>query len=434
MKNLSPGTEIITDEQRVSRQEQLECVERLVQSCAVPTFVIDSRHRVVLWNRACEALTGVNAADIIGSDDLGTVFYGYERPVLADFVIAGNIEDVRNNYAIHSYSLLIPDGLQSEMWYTDRNGTERYIFFDAAPIRNSRGETIAAIETLQDITGRKRAEEKLQRIAADLKESNEDIRSFAYIVSHDLRAPLVNLKGFSGELGMALQELEPLFEKGLATFEGEELRRLEELFRIEVPEALDFIGSSVDRMDRLINGILKLSRLGIQDIKPEPVNTAELTRSILRYIAHQLEARNATVSIGALPEVYADRTSMEQIFGNLLDNAVKYLAADRPGHIEIDAETTPEMTVFHLRDNGRGIAEADLERIFEIFRRAGRQDVPGEGVGLAYVKTLVRRQGGKIWCVSRPGEGSTFSFSIPRAPEAKESSGPGKTTLNKGEQ
>ena len=428
MKNLSPNTEIITGEQRVSRQEQLECVERLVQSCAVPTFVIDSRHRVVLWNRACEALTGVNAADIIGSDDLGTVFYGYERPVLADFVIAGNIEDVRNNYAIHSHSLLIPDGLQSEMWYTDRNGTERYIFFDAAPIRNSRGETIAAIETLQDITGRKRAEEKLQRIAADLKESNEDIRSFAYIVSHDLRAPLVNLKGFSGELGMALHELEPLFEKGLATFEGEERRRLEELFRIDEPEALDFIGSSVDRMDRLINGILKLSRLGIQDIKPEPVNTAELTRSILRYIAHQLEERNATVSIGALPEVYADRTSMEQIFGNLLDNAVKYLAADRPGHIEIDAETTPEMTVFHLRDNGRGIAEADLERIFEIFRRAGRQDVPGEGVGLAYVKTLVRRQGGKIWCVSRPGEGSTFSFSIPRAPASKESSGPGKTT------
>ena len=428
MKNLSPNTEIITGEQRVSRQEQLECVERLVQSCAVPTFVIDSRHRVVLWNRACEALTGVNAADIIGSDDLGTVFYGYERPVLADFVIAGNIEDVRNNYAIHSHSLLIPDGLQSEMWYTDRNGTERYIFFDAAPIRNSRGETIAAIETLQDITGRKRAEEKLQRIAADLKESNEDIRSFAYIVSHDLRAPLVNLKGFSGELGMALQELEPLFEKGLATFEGEELRRMEELFRIEVPEALDFIGSSVDRMDRLINGILKLSRLGIQDIKPEPVNTAELTMSILRYIAHQLEERNATVSIGALPEVYADRTSMEQIFGNLLDNAVKYLAADRPGHIEIDAETTPEMTIFHLRDNGRGIAEADLERIFEIFRRAGRQDVPGEGVGLAYVKTLVRRQGGKIWCVSRPGEGSTFSFSIPRTPKSKEPSGPGKTT------
>ena len=231
MKNLSSDTEIMTNEQRVSRQEQMACVERLIQSCAVPTFVIDSRHRVILWNRACEALTGVNAADIIGYDDLGRVFYGYERPVLADFVINSNFGDVSNSYDVHAQSLLIPDGLQAERWYTDRSGREHYISFDAAPIRNSRGETIAAIETLQDITDRKRAEEKLQRIAADLKESNDDIRSFAYIVSHDLRAPLVNLKGFSGELELALKELTPLFERGLFTLEGEERSRMEELER-----------------------------------------------------------------------------------------------------------------------------------------------------------------------------------------------------------
>jgi signal transduction histidine kinase len=168
-------------------------------------------------------------------------------------------------------------------------------------------------------------------------------------------------------------------------------------------------------MDSLINGILKLSRVGLQEIKPEAVDTGELTRSIMRYLAHQIEERNTVISIGPLPEVYADRASMEQIFGNLLDNAVKFLDADRPGRIWIEAETTPYFAVFHIRDNGRGIAEADLEKIFEIFRRAGRQDVPGEGVGLAYVKTLVKRQGGRIWCASRIGEGSTFSFSIPRA-------------------
>lgn len=433
MQNLSSNTKIITDEQRVSRQAQMECVERLIQSCAVPTFVIDSMHRVVLWNRACEALTGVNAAHIIGSDDLGKVFYGYKRPVLADFVIDGNIVDVGNSYEVHAHSLLIPDGLQAEMWYTDQNGVERYIFFDAAPIRNGEGETIAAIETLQDITDRKRAEEKLQRIAADLKESNDEIRSFAYIVSHDLRAPLVNLKGFSGELERALQELAPLFERGLSMMEGEEQGRLEELFRREVPEALDFIGSSVDRMDRLINGILKLSRLGIQPLKQEKVEMKSLADSILKSLTHQLEKRQASVIVGDLPEVTVDRTAMEQILGNLLDNAVKYLANDRPGRIELEAETTPEMTLFHIHDNGRGIAEADQERIFEIFRRAGRQDLPGEGVGLAYVKTLVRRQGGKIWCVSRPGEGSTFSFSIPRVADAKEPPAVGIITENKGE-
>jgi signal transduction histidine kinase len=433
MQNLSFYTGKMTDEQQVARQEQMECVERLIQSCAVPTFVIDSRHRVVLWNRACEALTGVNAADIIGSDDLGKVFYGFKRPVLADFVIDGNIEDVCNSYEVHAHSLLIPDGLQAEMWYTDQNGVERYIFFDAAPIRNNGGETIAAIETLQDITDRKRAEEKLQRIAADLKESNDDIRSFAYIVSHDLRAPLVNLKGFSGELELALKELAPLFERGLSMMDGEERSRMEELFRNEVPEALEFIGSSVDRMDRLINGILKLSRLGIHPLKKEPVDMNGLANSILKSLAHQLEKRNTTVIVGCLPEVVADRTAMEQIVGNLLDNAVKYLATDRPGRIEIEAETSPEMTVFHIHDNGRGIAEADQERIFEIFRRAGRQDLPGEGVGLAYVKALVRRQGGKIWCVSRQGEGSTFSFSIPRLSEVKEPPAAGDIKGNKGE-
>jgi two-component system NtrC family sensor kinase len=202
------------EEERKTLQEQMDCVERLIQSCAVPTFVIDNRHRVILWNRACEALTGMKAGEIIGTADLGKVFYGYERPVLADFVIDSNIEEVPGNYEVHAHSLLIPDGLQAERWYTDRDGKERYIFFDAAPIRNNLGETIAAVETLQDITDRKRAEEKLQRVAADLKERNEEIRSFAYIVSHDLRAPLVNLKGFSGELNRALRELAPLFESG----------------------------------------------------------------------------------------------------------------------------------------------------------------------------------------------------------------------------
>lgn len=398
-------------------KELMECVERLIQSCAVPTFVIDGGHRVILWNRACEALTGEEAAQVIGSGNLGRIFYGYDRPVLADFVLDGDLEGVQGSYETHSHSLLIPDGIQAERWYTDKNGRERYIFFDAAPIRNGKGEIIAAIETIQDITARKLAEEKLQRTATGLRETNEEIRSFAYIVSHDLRAPLVNLKGFSGELGMAMQELEPLFEKGIAALAGEERRRMEELFHREIPEALEFIDSSVDRMDRLINGILKLSRLGIQELKPEPVDTAVLARSILKYLAHQLEEKSATVTIGDLPQVMADRAAMEQIFGNLLDNAVKYLAADRPGLISIEADATPEGTTFHFRDNGRGIDAADLEKIFEIFRRAGRRDVPGEGVGLAYVKSLVRRQGGRIWCVSEPGEGSTFSFTIPRNPD-----------------
>lgn len=420
MENLSRISKMVMEDERKALQEQMDCVERLIQSCAVPTFVIDNRHRVILWNRACEVLTGVKAAAAIGTTDLGKIFYGYERPVLADFVIDGNIEEVQRNYEVHAHSLLIPDGLQSERWYTDLDGKKRYIFFDAAPIRNSRGETIAAVETLQDITDRKLAEQKLLRVAADLKERNEEIKSFAYIVSHDLRAPLVNLKGFSGELSRALRELAPLFESGVAQLEADERRKMEELFQKDVPEALEFIDSSVNRMDRLINAILKLSRLGWQELKPKKVDTGQLTALILKTLKHQLEQRHTNVIIGDLPVVVADRTALEQILGNLLDNAVKYLTPDRPGRIEIEAETAAGMSTFHIRDNGRGIAADDMDKVFEIFRRAGRQDIPGEGMGLAYVKTLVRRQGGSIRCVSQPGEGTTFSFTIPLAKELNE--------------
>jgi PAS domain S-box-containing protein len=417
MDYFSLNREFSPEGRAVSQHEMMDCVERLIQSCAVPTFVLDREHRVILWNRACEALTGVEAAQVIGTSGLGQIFYGFERPVLADYVIEGNLQEIEDNYEVHTHSLLIPDGLQAERWYTDKSGRERYIFFDAAPIRNSRGETIAAIETIQDITERKLAEEKLQKTASHLREINEEIRSFAYIVSHDLRAPLVNLKGFSSELELIMKELTPLLERCVETLEEGERKRIGDLFRKELPEALEFIGSSADRMDRLLNGILKLSRLGVQELKPEPVDTGDLVRTVLRYLAHQIEERNAVVTVGALPEVTADRAAMEQVFGNLMDNAVKFLAPDRQGRIEITAETTSDMTVFHIVDNGRGISENEIEKIFEIFRRAGRQDIPGEGVGLAYVKTLIRRHGGRIWCVSEPGRGSTFSFSLPRVQE-----------------
>jgi signal transduction histidine kinase len=117
--------------------------------------------------------------------------------------------------------------------------------------------------------------------------------------------------------------------------------------------------------------------------------------------------------IGDLPVVSADPTAMEQIFGNILNNAILYLVPERPGQIEISAERLARETVFRVRDNGQGIADRDREKVFELFRRAGRPSAPGEGMGLAYVKALLRRHEGRIWFDSKPGVGTTFSFSIP---------------------
>ena len=133
----------------------------LVQNSAVPTFVLDTSHRVVLWNRACEELTGIKAADIVGTDKQWEPFYGHKRPVLADLIIDAKMEDLPHLYGSYSKSKFIPEGVQAEGWYPGRNGKERYISFNAAPIRNSKGELIAAMETFEDLTKIKRAEKRL---------------------------------------------------------------------------------------------------------------------------------------------------------------------------------------------------------------------------------------------------------------------------------
>lgn len=265
-----------------------------------------------------------------------------------------------------------------------------------------------------ELMERWKAEEMLRRKAEELRQTNEELKNFAYTISHDLRAPLVNIKGFSGELSMSLKTLGEIIGGVGSGLEDRDKTELAEIINNDVPEALEFISSSVQRMDNLIGAILKLSRLGRKELVLEPVDVEELARAILKTLAHQLEERRVHARVGTLPQVVADRTAIEQILGNLLDNAVKYLEADRDGDIEISAEELDEATVFHVRDNGRGIAKDDVHKVFELFRRVGRQDVAGEGMGLAYVVTLVRRHEGRIWCESEPGAGSCFSFTISR--------------------
>jgi signal transduction histidine kinase len=263
------------------------------------------------------------------------------------------------------------------------------------------------------ITACKQAEEQLQRYAVQLEQSNEELKQFAYIVSHDLRAPLTNLRGFSEELDYALEVIGSAMDTALPHLDEKQRLAVATALQEDVPEALGFIGSSVTRMDRFINAVLKLSRLGRRELDLEPIDMNALVQETLKTLAHQIEERQVKVTVELLPEVVADRTSMEQVMGNLLANAVLYLAPGHPGKIEITAERGHDETTFHVRDNGRGIAEEDMDKVFAPFRRAGKQDVPGEGMGLAYVQALVRRHGGRIWIESGPGTGSTFYFTIP---------------------
>jgi PAS domain S-box-containing protein len=297
-------------------------------------------------------------------------------------------------------------------------------FIQVMPVYDEDGTIFAVMGMVQDISRIKKTEEELRDLneqlerrvrerTADLRATNEELSTFTYIVSHDLRSPLVNLKGFAGELRSSVEVLDTLYSaNGNHTPTDEQ--NVRQALEKDIPEALSFIESAVTRMDHLTTAVLNLSRMGRRDLTIEPIDMNQLIQVVLESMAHQIRQRYATVTVDPLPEVRSDRLAMEQIMGNIVSNAVKYLTNDRPGVIRVSGELNDIETIFHITDNGRGIAEEDKHKVFEPFRRAGQPDVPGEGMGLAYVQVLVRRHGGRIWFNSVLNEGSTFSFSISR--------------------
>ncbi len=296
------------------------------------------------------------------------------------------------------------------------DGTTLYFRENARTVCNNAGDILYYDGTVEDITELRRAEEKLQQYATDLEQSNKEIKQFAFIVSHDLRAPLVNLKGFSTELRSALEVINSAMNTVLPELDKKQQSAVTTALQEDVPEALDFIESSVSRMDNFISSVLKLSRLGRRELKFETVNMNMLVQDILKSLAHQIEERKTKVMVKSLPDVLADQVSMELIMGNILTNAVLYLDPNRSGEIEVTAERSSNGTIFSVRDNGCGIAKKDMDKVFTPFRRVGKVDVPGEGMGLSYVQTLVRRHSGHIWYDSKPGVGTTFSFTIANQP------------------
>ncbi|MBX9822464.1 sensor histidine kinase [Afipia birgiae] len=264
---------------------------------------------------------------------------------------------------------------------------------------------------------------------ADLREANDEIQRFAYIVSHDLRSPLVNIMGFTSEL----EELRTDIFTRIARYsraaaeapsipvpigdsdpaEAPELQAEDKQLSQDFSEALGFIKSSIGKMDRLISAILNLTREGRRDFHPVEIDTRELIETIISSVAHQASEANAQIRVEPLPDIVSDRLALEQIFSNLIDNALKYLKPGVPGDILIKGRPKLGFIIFEIIDNGRGIDQKDHTRIFDLFRRAGLQDRQGQGIGLAHVRALVRRMGGTINVSSELHTGSTFTVTLP---------------------
>lgn len=262
------------------------------------------------------------------------------------------------------------------------------------------------IGIIRDITERKSFEHKLI-------EANKEYETLTYITSHDLRSPLINLKGFSTELEKYIQEIHPIIKDVEEKIDNDEKNKLREIIDELLPEAVRFIKKGVDRIDSMTQSMLHLSRTGKRQLQFTIIHTTMLVNKCKDIFGHQIAEKGIEVIVHPLPDIIGDPLGIEQVFSNLFDNSIKYSAPDRKGIIEICGKEFANYYEFSFSDNGLGIDQKEAEKVFAVFKRASNVlQVNGEGMGMSYVKTLIQRHEGKIRFQSEINKGTTFIFTI----------------------
>lgn len=303
-----------------------------------------------------------------------------------------------------------------KVWHAEiknraKDGTFYWVDTTIYPFVNEAGKPVQYVAIRTDITKRKADEEELIRVAAELAENNKELEAIVYTVSHDLRSPLVNVQGFGQQLTRACD----VITAAIASANGGPVpsEKLQQPVEIMIPQALRFINAGVNKMDSLLAGLLRYSRLGRVALNIRPLNMDGLIAEIITTIRFQLDEAKVEVRVEPLPVCLADNVQTSQVFANLLDNALKYRDRARPLRIVVRGRVHDGQAVYEVADNGIGIAPEHQAKVFEIFHRLNPDVSSGEGLGLTIAQRVLERQGGKIWVEATPGGGSTFLVSLP---------------------
>jgi PAS domain S-box-containing protein len=291
---------------------------------------------------------------------------------------------------------------QLEKRFVRRDGTPVWAMHNVSTVHDATGRLLYGIAQVQDITERKRAEERLAHVAAELEKravelerSNADLAQFAYVASHDLSEPLRMVSSY-------VQLLE---------------RRYGGRLDGDAHEFIEFAVDGVNRMQRLIDDLLAYSRVGTSEYELEPVDLAALVEDTLKGMRATVTESGAEVTHDGLPTVVGDPGQLRQLFQNLISNGIKFVK-DGPPRIEVSAERDGREWRFAVADNGIGIDPHHADRIFEVFKRLhGRDAYPGSGIGLSICKRIVERHHGRIWVEQKVGGGSRFCFTMPAVEE-----------------
>ncbi len=276
----------------------------------------------------------------------------------------------------------------------------RHLVINARPMHDAEGAVAETLLTISDITARKRSEEQVLRLNRQLAgkveqvtDSNRELEAFSYSVSHDLRAPLRHIAGFARKLR---SKVEPQADETVLHY-------------------CDVIDDAARRMSALIEDLLSYSRLGRHAMRPQMVDMQSLVEQVQGTLMAGVEGRRIDWRIAPLPVVVADASLIQLVWQNLLDNAIKYTAARERALIEVRAQEEEDGWVFHVADNGVGFDMDHAGKLYGVFQRLHKaSEFPGSGIGLASVRRIVARHGGRTWAEAVPGQGATFHFTLPR--------------------
>ena len=301
-----------------------------------------------------------------------------------------------------------------------------------APVDSGSDEVARLDQTLHETSRRLLEAERIQarfqsdlaRRANELAAINETLRQqtqenemFIYSVSHDLRAPLVNLQGFSKELIHACDDLRAAVRQSSLT--PARRQHIERLVDEDIGEALHYLQTAVLRASHIIDALLRLSRVGRVEYRRQHVRVRDILQRVIDAMQVSIRSKRARVVVHDLPSVWGDPTALEQVFANLVGNAINYLDPAREGRVEIGTTPSPpgvhSLRIFYVRDNGLGIPAVAIPRLFNAFQRLHGNVATGEGIGLALVRRVVERHGGRVWAESTEGAGTTFYLSLPEA-------------------
>lgn len=289
--------------------------------------------------------------------------------------------------------------------YRIRNRENRYlcVWEKGIIVRNPQGNAVRVVGSILDITQRKQAEAQISQLNATLEQqvqqrtaqlaaTNQELESFSYSVSHDLRAPLRHIIGFTEALNERLEQIDAITDTKINRY-------------------IEVLQNSSQRMTMLIDGLLTLSRLGRKQLRYQSVDLNSLVKNAIALVSNQNDIDQAVeFKVGKLPIVMGDPTLLQQVFTNLIDNALKFSHNANPTVIQIDS--CAEQTVF-VKDNGVGFEMIYADQLFGAFQRLHSQrDFKGTGIGLAIVQRIIHRHGGKIWATSSPNQGATFYFKL----------------------